>query len=1132
MVGTWKATAVVVLAGALLLAWNLRGDYESIRANQFRVLEESGRLAATRISGVLRSVDVGLQSLVADQLAKPRLSEQLITQRQRAFLEQFPEVRAVTAIDPEGNITAWDSVDMWQELKESLSGFNAAQRDYFAFHRDATPGQYHHIFRSRLFLGILKTHVVSFSRAVRDKDGEFLGVVSATITPRVFEPVLREIIANPQVDAAAVHNRHGDILYRLPDAEKHVGKNVVNGEAFQKYLRSDESITRYTGVTVTDNVKRILVFAKVDETDLDVGVSLRYDHVIQEWRRIALLKCLLFLAFAALSIALTRTMKRRQAVWAELRESEGRFRLMASSVKDYAIIMLDEAGRVTSWNEGAQRLTGYEEGEILGREFACFYCPEDAAAGVPRRLLADAAEQGRSEIEAVRVRKDGSVFSADVVITTLRAHNGALKGYVEIVRDISERKEAEQELHAHRDHLEALVADRTAELQTAKEVAEVANGAKSAFLANMSHEIRTPINAILGMLYLSRQEAMSDHLRARLTKAHGAAQLLLGIINDILDFSKIEAGKLEIEQVEFELDPVLLRLIDTIGIQAGNKRVEFLIRQDRELPSRLIGDPLRLSQIVLNLCSNAVKFTEHGEIELGISRGESRDGKVEIRIDVRDSGIGMAPEVQARLFEKFTQADQSTTRRFGGTGLGLAICKNLVELMGGRIWISRSELGQGTTISLTLALGLPAAVTSCGEALKSLVGDRFAGSPKVLLVTENVNLRLMLADILAFAGIESSFVPDFQMAQRIVEEAETGEIAVCIVDWNLLIDGGLTQLPGSRKDGTRWLLLASGSDLEMVVQAGADGILVKPVLAPALFDTLSFLLGRGRILQQEVERWVVPTHRGGGRTFTGAHLLLVEDNEINREFAGELLRSWGLRVDEAVDGAQAVAKAQASNYDGILMDVQMPVMGGLDATRHIRALGGQAGNERLAGIPIIAMTALAMAGDIDECRAAGMNDHISKPIDPEKLLDRLECWIKPAAPGAQPQAMVETSPPNAPAKAAEAPAADALDVAAAVRRVGGNRALYLRLLKRFRDTYPDALAAMQQLAAIQGMAAAEAYCHSLKGVCGNIGADGLYAALDRMDKELKADRWPDEALLDELGRQLREVFRAIESLEG
>jgi len=280
--------------------------------------------------------------------------------------------------------------------------------------------------------------------------------------------------------------------------------------------------------------------------------------VIQEWRRVALLNGLLFLAFAGLSIALTRAMKRRQAVWAELRESEGRFRLMASSVKDYAIIMLDEAGRVTSWNEGAQRLTGYEEGEILEREFACFYLSEDIKAGVPRQLLANAAEQGRSEIEAVRVRKDGSVFSADVVITTLRAENGALKGYVEIVRDISERKQAEQELHAHRDHLEALVADRTAELLTAKEAAEVANGAKSAFLANMSHEIRTPINAILGMLYLSRQEAMSDHLRARLNKAHGASQLLLGIINDILDFSKIEAGKLEIEQVEFDLDPVLL----------------------------------------------------------------------------------------------------------------------------------------------------------------------------------------------------------------------------------------------------------------------------------------------------------------------------------------------------------------------------------------------------------------------------------------------------------------------------------------------------------------------------------------------------------------------------------------------
>ena len=1125
--GTWKALVLVVLAGAALLGWNLRSDYDGILARQFQILEEQARLAATRIGGVVRSLDVGLQSLVSDQLAEPAFSAQVVAQRQRAFLEQFPEVTTVVAADSSGNISSFDNLERAQEVK-TFRKFDLSQRDYFIFHREAQPFQHRQMYLSRPFLGVLKNPIVSFSRAIRGKDGEFRGIVSASISPKVFEPVLQEILANELVDATALHNRHGDILYRLPDVEKYWGKNVAAGEAFQKYLQADAPITRYVGMTVTDNVKRILVFAKVSDTDLDVGISVQYDQAIKEWQRLALLKSLVFLAFSVLSIALTKALKRRQAAWAELRESEGRFRLMASSVKDYAITMLDEQGRVTSWNDGAQRLTGYEESEIQGHAFECFYLPEDVAAGKPRQLLSDATEQGRSEIETVRVRKDGSVFSADVVITTLRSDSGAFKGYVEIVRDISERKRAEQELHAHRDHLEALVTARTGELLAAKEAAEVANLTKSAFLANMSHEIRTPINAILGMLYLSLQETMPDRLHARLSKAHGSAQLLLGIINDILDFSKIEAGKLEIEQFEFELDQVLQRLIDTVGLLANKKDVEFLIRFDRELPSRLIGDPLRLGQILLNLCSNAIKFTERGEIELSIRRGESDTDQMTLQIDVRDTGIGLTPEAQARLFEKFTQADQSTTRRFGGTGLGLAICRNLVELMGGNIWISRSELGQGTTISFTVQLGVPAGVPNCGDALRGLIGDRFASSPKALLVTDNAGLRGVLADILGHFGIETAFTADLEMAKNIVEEAGISEVGVCILDWTLLAEEKSILLPCSKEAGTRWILLAPGSDLEAAVQAGADGLLVKPVLAPALLDCISFLLGHGRIPHQDSGLAILLEAESDDHAFSGAHLLLVEDNEINREFAGELLRSWGIRVDEAIDGAQAVAKAQATAYDGILMDVQMPVMGGIDATRHIRALGSRAGHERLASIPIIAMTALAMTADIDNCRAAGMNDHVAKPIDPAKLMEILGRWIRPSEMGPHPPAIAVTAVQGPSIAAGET--SGVLDAAGAIRRIGGNRPLYLRLLKRFRETYPAAIETMRQLAATQGCSAAEAYCHSLKGVCGNIGADDLHAALDRLDKVLKEGQWPGDDLVEEIEGKLRAVLVAIEIL--
>jgi len=1123
--GTWKATIAIGLSGALLLAWNLHSDYERILADRFRILEEKALLAGARINGVLRSVDVGIQALVSDQLANPRLSDQVIGQRLRAFAEQFPEVRTVVAIDALGDMTGFAA----NKEASSMRMGNLSKREYYEFHSKAPPSQYNRLLLSRPYLGVLDVYIFSFSRAIRGPEGDFRGVVLTTFAPKMFDPVLRDLIVKDSIDSIAIHNRFGDILYRLPDPDVHIGKNIAAGEAFQQYLRSDTSLTRYIGVAVTDNVKRIIVFAKVGDTDLDVGISIAHDAVIQEWHHMAILKSLLFLLFAMLLIALTLALKRRQAVWDQLRESDSRFRLMASSVKDYAIIMLDEAGRIISWNDGAQRLTGYAESEIQGQIFEHFYQPEDVAARRPLKLLAAAAEQGRCEAEAVGLRKDGSEFAADIVVTAMRSDSGTLKGYVEIVRDISDRKRSEQQLHAHRDQLEAQVAARTMELLAAKEAAEVANDAKGAFLANMSHEIRTPINAILGMLYLSLQETIPDRLRNRLNKAHGSAQLLLGVINDILDFSKIEAGKLEIEQFEFELDQVLQRLIDTVGLQVEKKGVEFLIRLDRELPSRLIGDPLRLGQILLNLCSNAIKFTDRGEIELNIRRVESDLDKVVLQIDVRDTGIGLAPEAQARLFEKFTQADQSTTRRFGGTGLGLAICRNLVELMGGDIWISRSELGQGTTISFTVQLGVPAGVPTCSESLRGLVGDRFAGSPKALLVSENVNLRGVLADILEHFGIETAYTADFQTAQHIVDQAEVSQVDVCIVDWSLLAEADSTLLTFSKERSARWILLTPACDLETAVQAGADGVLVKPVLAPALLDGISFLLGKGRILQQDQGPAAHFVAGSENHAFSGANLLLVEDNEINREFAGELLRTWGVRVDEAVDGAQAVAKAQVTAYDGILMDVQMPVMGGIDATRHIRALGSRPGNERLASIPIIAMTALAMAGDVENCRAVGMSDHVSKPIDPAKLMEMLERWIRPSAVGPHRQTITVPAVQAAPALG-EGETSGVLDITGAIRRVGGNRPLYLRLLKRFRETYPTAIESMRQLAATQGSSAAEAYCHNLKGVCGNIGADDLHAALDRLDKTFKEGLRPDEATLEEIEGMLEAVFAAIESL--
>jgi len=773
-------------------------------------------------------------------------------------------------------------------------------------------------------------------------------------------------------------------------------------------------------------------------------------------------------------------------------------------------IALFKDGLIQRANRSLDEIFGCAAGVQIGQALQRWCIDEDSAQLLVATLATESAGQSGSFHELPMQRANGSLCWVRLAVRAIDPAEPS-RGLVAVLQDISAQHNALDEM------------------RYAKTLAEEATQMKSEFLANMSHEIRTPMNAILGMLYLTLQEPMSQHVRNRVAKAHGAAQLLLGIINDILDFSKIEAGKLEIEQLEFDLDSVLQRLIDTISVQAGKKRVEFLISPDLDLPARLIGDPLRLGQILLNLCSNAVKFSDRGEIEVSIRRGAEAGEGVQLHIDIRDSGIGMAPDVQARLFQKFTQADQSTTRRFGGTGLGLAICKNLVELMGGSIWIACSELGKGTTISLTVRLGVVPGSPSYAEALRAQAGGRLDAPIKALLVTDNEYVHASLSDLLAHFGIECGYTADLGMAELMLEEAGTSLADVCILDWNLLAGRDSPLLPCSPEGGPHWILLAPGSDLEVAVEAGADGLLVKPVLAPALLDAISFLIGRGRILQVE------PEHRhaesGAHYAFSGARLLLVEDNEINREFAGELLRSFGLQIDEAVDGAQAVARAQNIAYDGILMDVQMPVMGGLDATRHIRSLGRQPGKERLATVPIIAMTALAMVSDIENCRSAGMDDHVSKPIDPAKLVAKLDQWIRPLASGAASPPMAIVAPPVQPAEIAK-PVDAVLDIDGAIRRVGGNRALYVRLLGRFHETYPDAVSELRRIAADQGLGAAEAYCHGLKGVCGNIGADTLHAALQAIDEELKAARWPDEAALSELGRLLREVLTEIEALRG
>jgi two-component system, sensor histidine kinase and response regulator len=783
---------------------------------------------------------------------------------------------------------------------------------------------------------------------------------------------------------------------------------------------------------------------------------------------------------------------------------EERSRLILASV-DEGICGMDTEGRAAFLNTAGARMLGYNPEELIGASLHArihYAYPDGSPFPQEDCPMYHTARDGKPCIVSDEVlwRKDGSSVPVEYSTTPIMK-GGTVVGTVVAFRDITERLRAQ------------------AELLAAKDTAEAATRAKSDFLANMSHEIRTPMNAILGMTHLALKTDLSPKQADYLTKVRSAAQSLLGIINDILDFSKIEAGKLDIESTEFHFEDALDNLSTVVGHKAQDKGLEFLISAQPEIPSNLVGDPLRLGQILINLVNNAVKFTDHGEVMLTVALEEKNEDRVKLKFNVRDTGIGMTSEQCSRLFQAFSQADTSTTRKYGGTGLGLSISKRLVEMMDGKIWVE-SEPGVGSQFQFTAWFGI-----GTGKKEKRFIPD-LAGI-RTLIVDDNAQARAILTEMLGAFALRAESVASGEDAVREIAAADAQDpYRLVLMDWYM---HGMDGLEASRiiKRNDRLknvpkivMVTAFGREdiREKAEQIGIDGYLLKPVNSSLLYDTLVDLFG---VAVSDESSSRARKDAAGEHAVTGVRILLVEDNEMNQQVATELLESAGAIVTVANHGREAVdlltANHQAPPYDVVLMDIQMPVMDGLTATKLLRTF------PYLQKLPIIAMTAHALVEERQRCIDAGMNDHVSKPIDPDHLFSTLLRWVTPTArPSPEPR-------PAAPKTTDEIalPPIAGVNIAEGLNRVAGNRRLYRDLLAQF--AAKQAGAATEIAAALDSgdRQTAERIAHTVKGVAGNLGITDVHTAAQKLEKAIRENQNSATALLDQFAITLRVHVAAI-----
>lgn len=806
-------------------------------------------------------------------------------------------------------------------------------------------------------------------------------------------------------------------------------------------------------------------------------------------RLFAISYALMVVAFLVLLGVLYFALRRYEASLKQQRQAEQlrhegdeRVRATLQNALD-CIITINEQGRVVEFNPAAERTFGYSREQVLGRPISETIIPPGQRSGHEAGLRNYVETQDPhilgKRVEQVALHADGREFPIELAITRTRFRSHYL--FTAYIRDITERKQAEQ----------ALI--------DARQEAESASQAKSQFLATMSHEIRTPMNGVLGMAELLATTPMNEEQQSFLDTMQQSGRVLMGIINDILDFSKIEAGKFRLEAVAFDLQQAVCDTAKQLLAQAESKGLALVIAYAPDCPSYFLGDAGRIRQILFNLLGNAIKFTSSGHVLIDVSGQSLPDGRVAIRIAIEDTGIGIAPEAQATLFEAFTQGDGSTTRQFGGTGLGLAICKQLIGQMGGKIGAD-SRPGEGATF--WVAVDLPLAERPDPLPQANLEGV------SVLLVDSHATYQGFYANQLEDFGMQVDAAPDADKALSLaLSRAEAmAPHGVCVLDQQetgcdieqvrrlFMAEPKLSKIPivlltsvGARGDGHRYQ------------EAGFSAYLTRPICSGLLQRTLAGVLG---LMSDGGERPLITRYRveEGGDALTtslAGRVLLVEDNLVNQKVALAMLERLGLEVQVVADGREALSRWEEKAFDLILMDCQMPVMDGYEASREIRRR--EQGTDR--HIPIIALTANAMEQDRQDCLDAGMDDYIPKPLDQKALRSTLSSWL-----ASQPEDCPPASPSGTALEEIEMESLPAVDRDAynALRDMLGDED-FAAVVAAFMESVNAMLDEMGQAEGVGDMTTLERLAHSTKSAAANVGAKTLSELARQTEEQLRKE---------------------------